>query len=186
MSISRPSWHHLYEQAASQAGHFTTRQAAKAGYSPPLLHKYVANGKIGRVRRGVYRLVHFPASEDEDLVVYWLWSGQEGVFSHETALVRHGLSDLLPHQVEMTVPLAWRRRRLRIPKGLHLHYADVPPADRGWHGAVPMTRAARTVLDCASANVSPEFIEQAIRQGVQRGLFGAGEVAGAADSVEIG
>ena len=183
MPINQPSWDRLYERAASQAGHFTTRQAAEAGYSPPLLHKYVANGKIARVRRGVYRLVHFPASEDEDLVVHWLWSDREGVFSHETALVRHGLSDLLPHQVEMTVPLSWSRRRLRVPKGLLLHYADLRSADRGWHGPVPMTRAARTVLDCAAENVSPEFIEQAIRQGVQRGLFAADEVASAAYGV---
>ena len=81
-----PSWDALYALAVGQVGHFTTAQAAEAGYSSPLLHKYLANGKVLRVRRGVYRLVHFPASEDEDLVVCWLWSDRQGVFSHETAL----------------------------------------------------------------------------------------------------
>ena len=78
-----------------------------------------------RVRRGVYRVVHFPASEHEDLIVLWLWAGQVGVFSHETALALHDLSDALPGKVHMTVPSSWRRRRLRIPAGLVLHFADV-------------------------------------------------------------
>ena len=29
-----------------------------------------------RVRRGIYRLVHFPAGEHEELVMVWLWSKQ--------------------------------------------------------------------------------------------------------------
>ncbi len=185
MSDTGPSWDELYERAVVQAGHFTTRQAANAGYSPPLLHKYQANGKITRIRRGVYRLVHFPAGDDEDLVVFWLWSDRTGVFSHETALTRHDLSDLLPGQVEMTLPLTWRQRRLRVPEGLVLHYADLKPADRTWHGPVPITTSAKTVRDCRAAGVSPEFIDQAIRQGVERGLFDRSEVDASASGMDV-
>ena len=177
MSTLAPSWDTLYALAVAQAGHFTTAQAAEAGYSSPLLHKYLANGKVVRVRRGIYRLVHFPSGEDEDLVVCWLWSHREGVFSHETALVRHELSDLLPHEVEMTVPAAWSRRRLRVPEGLRLHFADIGPEDRSWHGAIPITAPARTVRDCAAAGVSPEFIGQAVEEGLARGLFSADDIA---------
>jgi len=184
MTSRRPSWDRLYETAAAQAGYFTTQQAAEAGYSPPLLHKYLANGKVARERRGVYRLVHFPAGAEEDLVVHWLWSNREGVFSHETALARHDLSDVLPHQVEMTVPLSWKRRRLRVPEGLVLHYADLAPEEHVWHGPVPITAAVRTVRDCASVGVSPEFVEQAVRQGVARGLFREDELADIAHAAE--
>ncbi len=179
MPTAHPSWDHLYEQAAAQAGYFTTLQAAQAGYSPPLLHRYLHNGRITRVRRGVYRLVHFPASEDEDLVVPWLWSDRQGVFSHETALSRLGLSDLLPHEIEMTVPASWRRRRLRMPEGLRMHYADLGDGDRTWHGPVPITTAARTVNDCAEVGVSPEFLRQAVDQGIERGLFDEDEIRAA-------
>ena len=106
MTISGPSLQDLYEVAAAQAGHFTTAQAAASGFSSPLLHKYPRNGRIHRVCRGVYRLVHFPASEEEGLVVLWLWRDRVGVFSHATALARHELSDLLPGEVEMTAPAA--------------------------------------------------------------------------------
>ena len=177
MSTRPPSWDALYERAAAQAGYFTTAQAAEAGYSPPLLHKYLHNGRVMRVRRRIYRLTHFPVGEEEDLVVHWLWSAQQGVFSHETALVRHELSDLLPHEVEMTLPVAWKRRRLKLPPGLHLHHADLESQDRTWLGPVPITTPARTLNDCAQAGVSPEFIEQGVREGLARGLFSRDEVA---------
>ncbi len=56
-----PLWDQLYEIASAQDGHFTTSQAATAGYSPQLLAKYLKNGRISRVRRGIYRLVHLAA-----------------------------------------------------------------------------------------------------------------------------
>lgn len=80
-----PSWDALYATAELQAGYFTTAQGAEAGYSPQLLYKHLEAGRIRRARRGVYRLVHFPMSDDEHLVECWLWAEQAGVFSHETA-----------------------------------------------------------------------------------------------------
>src|SRR5690348_10230352 len=93
---STPNWDHLYEQASAQEGYFTTQQAAAAGYSSQLLLKHLHAGRIKRARRGVYRLVHFPAGDHEDLTIVWLWSECKGVFSHMTALALHGLSDALP------------------------------------------------------------------------------------------
>ena len=96
MASNRPDWDSLFSTASGQDGHFTTAQAAEAGYSPQLLAKHLKAGRIRRVRRGVYRVVHYPAAEHEDLVVLWLWSDRTGVFSHETALFLHDLSDALP------------------------------------------------------------------------------------------
>src|SRR6266404_5160662 len=97
-----PSWDRLYAVSSAQDGHFTTRQAADAGYSSQLLLKHIRAGRVLRVRRGVYRLVHFPAGEREDLAVVWLWSDHTGVFSHQTALSLHGLSDVMPHRTHVT------------------------------------------------------------------------------------
>ena len=130
-----------------------------------------------RIRRGVYRLVHFPSGGDEDLVVLWLWSDRQGVFSHETALSRHQLSDLLPRTIEMTVPAAWARRRLKIPAGLRLQHADLSETERTWHGPVPITTPFRTILDCTDAEVSPEFVHQAAEEATRRGLLSAAESA---------
>ena len=166
-----PRWSHLYETAAAQEGHFTTAQAAEAGYSPQLLAKYLRNGRIVRVRRAVYRLVHFPPSDHEDLVVVWLWSDRAGVFSHETALALHQLSDALPAKAHLTLPASWKSRRLQVPAGVVLHFADLDDADRAWAGAVQVTTPARTVVDCAEAGVAPGLVKQAIDEGLHRGLF---------------
>ena len=107
----RPDWDRLFETAAGQSGYVTTKQAAEAGYSTHLLRKHILAGRVTRPQRGIYRLVHFPVGEHEELVTAWLWSEQAGVVSHQTALSLHGLSDVLPAQVHLTLPEAWRRRR---------------------------------------------------------------------------
>jgi predicted transcriptional regulator of viral defense system len=166
-----PDWDALFGVAQAQSGYFTTGQAAVAGYSPQLLRKYLGNGRVVRVRRGIYRLVHFPASEYEDLVVLWLWAAQAGAFSHETALALHDLSDALPSKVHMTIPASWRRRRLRVPTGLVLHYADISESDRAGFSAVPVTSPRRTLRDCMEANVAPDLVRQAVLQARRRGLI---------------
>ena len=174
---NHPEWDRLYETAAGQAGLFTTQQAAEAGYSPQLLVHYVHSGKALRIHRGIYRLVHFPAGEHEELVVAWLWSEQQGVVSHQTALALHGLSDALPAHVHLTLPSAWRRRRFRVPADIVLHHEEVPRADRSWFGAVPATNPTRTLNDCARAGLSPELLRQAAQQALRRGLVRKAELA---------
>jgi predicted transcriptional regulator of viral defense system len=171
-----PSWDALFEVAATQEGHFTTRQAARAGYSPQLLNKHVHAGRLARVRRGVYRLVHFPAGDHEDLVAIWLWSERAGAFSHHTALVLHGLSDLLPARVHFTLPNAWRTRRLRVPDDVVVHHSDIAPGDLAWFGPVPATSARVTLIQCARDGLSPDLLRQATREALARGLVTASEL----------
>jgi predicted transcriptional regulator of viral defense system len=171
-----PNWNRLYEMASGQDGHVTTQQAAEAGYSPQLLRKHIQAGRIARVRRGIYRLVHYPAGENEDLVVVWLWSERQGVFSHQTALGLHGLSDVLPSKIHLSVPAAWSSRRLRVPTGVIVHYADIPKSERSWFGAVPVTSPFRTLQDCSRDKISPELLQQAARDALARGLVGKREL----------
>jgi len=174
--FKRPDWDRLFEIAAAQAGYVTTKQAAAAGYSTHLLRKHIHAGRITRPQRGIYRLVHFPAGEHEDLVPAWLWSEQVGVLSHQTALSLHDLSDVLPAQVHLTLPAVWRRRRFRVPVGVVLHHADVSPAERSWFGPVPATSASRTLNDCAKSGLSPELLGQAARQALGRRLVARSEL----------
>jgi predicted transcriptional regulator of viral defense system len=175
-SGSAPDWDRLFEVASEQAGYVTNKQAAEAGYSPPLLQFYVQKGRLERVQRGILRLVHYPPGDNEDLVPLWLWSEKSGVFSHDTALMLHNLSDALPSKRHMTVPSAWSARRLRLPTGLVLHFADIPKKARTWVGPVPVTTPLRTVADCVSAYVADDLVRQAVQQGVRRGLFDRAEV----------
>jgi predicted transcriptional regulator of viral defense system len=173
---TKPDWDRLFETASAQDGYFTTRQAADAGYSSQLLLKHIRAGRVARTRRGIYRLVHFPAGEHEELVIAWLWSERAGVISHQTALALHGLSDVLPVHMHLTLPSAWRRRRFRMPADVVLHYMDMPPEDRTWFGAVPTTSPRRSLNDSAREGLSPELLRQAAQQALRRGLVTKAEL----------
>jgi hypothetical protein len=127
---TEPAWQALYDVAAAQEGLFTTRRAAAAGYSDLLLAHHQKAGRITRIRRGIYRLVHFPAGEHEEVVAAWLWTGTTALISHQSALSLHGLSDALLAQVHLALPTSWTPRRLRVPKGLVLHFSDVGAKER--------------------------------------------------------
>lgn len=180
----RPDWDRLFETAVSQEGLFTTQQAADAGYSPQLLIHHLHAGRVVRVQRGIYRLVHFPAGEHEDLIAIWLWSERAGVFSHQTALALHGLSDALPAQLHLTLPSAWRRRRFRVPPGVVLHYADISPEERAWFGAAPATDPRRTLNDVARNGLTPELLRQAAQQALRRGLVTRRQIRAVEDALK--
>ena len=168
---SAPDWDALYQLAEGQAGHFTVRQAATLGFSTPLILHHFHSGSLQRPHRGIYRLTRFPATDHEHLVVHWLWSEREGVFSHETALMLHGLSDALPEVVHLTLPMRWKSRRVRIPSGLRTHHADIPDSERTWFDCLPITTPRRTITDLVTDHADPVIVDQATKQGVQRGLF---------------
>ncbi len=174
-----PSWDALHATAEAQQGVFTSEQAAEAGFSSQLLNKHLHSGNLERVRRGIYRLARFPAAQrtQEDLVVAWLWSGQAGVLSHETALQLHELSDALPAHIHLTVPTSWAARRVTPPELVQLAYADLEPSERTWVGWVPVTTPGRSIVDVAAAHGDASVIDAAIRQALRRNLASLPELA---------
>lgn len=169
-------WQALFRLAAKQEGLFSARQATELGCSQQLLAKYVTGGRIERVQRALYRIVDFPAGEHEGLVAVWLWSRNEGVLSHETALFLHDLSDALPVRAHVTVPAAWKARAVQVPDDVAIYYDNVPDSDLSSVGPLPVTSVRRTLGDCLLASVAPELIEQASRQAAERGLITNDEI----------
>ncbi len=162
----------LYRLAESQAGYFTTRQARAAGMDrSTLAHHARPEGRYERIRRGLYRLRHYPSSPHEHIVAAWLsFAGQAAVVSHESALELYELSDVVPAAVHVTLP---RERRGQRPRpGVRVHALRRPPEPseiRQLHG-VPVTSPERTVVDALEAGTQPEQLEQAVRQALDRGL----------------
>ena len=110
-------------------------------------------------------------SDEEHLAVCWLWAEPIGDLSHETARFDHDLSDILPKRVYLTVPEAWRVRRLRVAAGPVRRYGHVPVADRTWLGPVPITKPTRAIRDVIDTQLSSEHIERAIGDARHRGLI---------------
>src|SRR5580698_8568009 len=149
----------LYQLAESQGGYFTAKQAAALGYASNKRIYHVRAHNWIREHRGIYRLALFPEPERPDLIFWWLWSRDRsdqptGVFSHQTALSLHDLTDANPARLDLTVPAGFRRGT-PIPKVLRLHRGDVPPGDREIILGVPVTNAMRTILDVWTAGSLP-------------------------------
>lgn len=156
----------LFEIADDQAGYFTTRQAIAAGLSYRQLSYYTATGRIERVRKGVYRLRHYPSSSHEDLFLWALSLGQRAVLSHETALALYDLSDVLPSQIHATIPRTASRRR----PGVRLHTGHLSDSDITEYAGLPVTTVPRTLADVAEAGLADELVTQAAQEALRRGL----------------
>ncbi len=168
--------HRLFDLAEQQQGYFTTKQAKTAGFAENTHPYHVQAGNWIREYRGIYRLALFPVTDRPDLALWSLWSKNrkeevEGVYSHQTAVSLHELSDLNPARLHMTVPTHFRRNS-DIPGVLILHHDDLPENDIQSGSGYRYTRPLRTILDLIGAGtVELDFIRQAIRQAFERGLI---------------
>jgi len=170
----------LFALAQTQAGYLTAKQARSVGLSDDLIQYYLRSGKFLRQRRGLYRLRHFPSSQHEDVMAAWL-AVPDSVVSHDTALVLHNLTDLIPSQIHLTVPRS--KRHLPDIPGVRIHTSSKPPtgSDVVTREGMPVTSIPRTIVDLILANeVSPEHIEHAIRRA-----FGS-HLAQSAELEEVG
>jgi predicted transcriptional regulator of viral defense system len=177
MRLSRKdSFQRLYETAEAQQGFFTTKQAKAAGFAENTHPYHVHAGNWIREHRGIYRLALFPQTSHPDLAIWSLWSRSrneetEGVYSHQTALSLHELSDVNPAKLHMTVPPQFRRNS-EIPGILALHHGIVPSQDIQTAQGFQFTRPLRTIVDVVEAGtVERTFIRQAARQAFDRGLI---------------
>lgn len=183
MSIeSHSSRDELYRIASSQGGFFTARQAKAAGYTDNNFPYYLRAGNWIKEYRGIYRLSRFPESTNSQLILWMLWSQNrqgipQGVYSHETALSIHELSDIMPGRLHMTVPRNFRRNG-PIPSVLILHRCALTEHDIESIDGARVTRPLRTILDIVEAQtLSSDHIEQALREALHRGLIPRHEAA---------
>ncbi len=162
----------LLALAADQGGFFTARQALAVGYSYPEQHYHVTQGNWIRVVRGIFRLREYPLPERSDLIVLSLLSADrlgepQAVVSHETALALHELGDANPARVHLTVPPGFRKR---LPVQVILHRAHLTDQDWEDWGGYRVTTPLRTLRDIAGSAESWPFLEDAVREALERGL----------------
>lgn len=168
-----PAREALNAVAVRQGGYVTSRQAREAGYGPSHVAYHVETGALLRVGHGLYRVAAVPPHEHDDLIRLALWSrGRDdrprAVVSHDTALFLHGLSDVLPASVHLTVPPRFRKVP---PTGCVLHVGSVPAPERRAWTVFSVTTPGRTLADAAeSASVPREQLELALTQALQEGL----------------
>ena len=136
------------------AGVVTTAELREAGLSTASIRVLVRRGRLTPLDRGVYARTELAGRSDEStlrLVSALAIVGDGAVGSHYDAALVHGLAMLdrpPPGVTAVTRRLGamggWSRR-----PGIRVHTAALPPDQVTVRGGVPVTSAARTVVDLA-------------------------------------
>ncbi len=179
----------LYGIASLQQGYFTARQAKEVGYADSRFPYHVKKGSWIREGRGIYRLANYPIGDRPDLVYWSLWSCNrlgdvQGVFSHQTALAIHDLSDIMPARYHLTVPRGFRRYH-KPPENLILHFADVQENEIREFEGYRVTSPERTIRDVLlDESISDELLIQAISDGLQKGVISSSQLTKLVDELQ--
>ncbi len=176
---SRTSFRKLSSLAQGQGGYFTAKQAKEIGYDYPHLDYHLTAGNFERIDHGLYRLPIIPPDEHDDLIRLTLWSRDrkdvpQAVVSHESALVLHELTELLPNRTHLTVPPKFRKPALR---GCVLHKAVLAQKEIEERAGFWVTMPLQTLLDAASGGVSQEQLDKAVKEALARGLVRRSKLA---------
>jgi len=175
----------LYGMASLQQGYFTARQAKEVGYADSRFPYHIRKGRWIREGRGIYRLANYPMGDRPDLVYWSLWScnrsGEvQGVFSHQTALAIHDLSDVMPALYHLAVPKGFRRYH-KPPENLVLHFANVRENEVWEFEGYKVTSPERTIHDVL---LDESISVQAISDGLKKGVVSSAQLNSLANQLK--
>lgn len=163
--------------AADRHGYVATAQARERGVRDNTLRMMAKRGTLERVSWGVYRVPTFPPSPYAEYMEASLWpAGVRGVISHQSALALHGLSDVSPAAIHITVPDDFRIRR-KIPDHLVVHNARLEDEEVRLFEGIPTTTPRRAIEDCHRAHLGPALLRQALEAAEREGYLSRAETA---------
>jgi Transcriptional regulator, AbiEi antitoxin len=152
----------------------TTSRLLARGHSPEHIRTLVRRGRLVRIGRGVYVLAAtanaFSATPEGQHVLRAaaavVQAGEGAVVSHRSAAVIHGI-DLVRRPSDVTIsgrPSGGRH----ATAGVHLYTTPLPPEHVTRKLGLPVTTAARTVIDLARTLTFADGVaaaDSAIRKG---------------------
>lgn len=170
----------LGDMCASQRGLVTAAQAVALGVDRMAISRLAANGQLKQVARGVYRACGAPRFREEDVFAAWLSTDPRTpaydravdssgpVASHRTAAWLLGLGELKPEPLTFTCP---RRRQTRNPN-VRFVRREVGPRELTVAGGIPVTDAARTVVDLIMDGEDLSLVSGVLRDALDMGMVG--------------
>ena len=152
--------------AASQHGLVTREQLRTSGLTDAMIEGLLARGLLVCVHRGVYRVAGVPVTWRQLVLAACLAGGPGAVASHRAAAALWGLEGV-EEKVEITLPGS---RLPRMTGVLRHRTGSLPRADITTLDAIPLTRPARTIIDCAAV-LSAGQLAIALDDSLSRGLL---------------
>jgi hypothetical protein len=134
----------MAELARRQHGVVSARQLAEFGFPPRTITRWMQDGKLHRLHRGVYAVGHEALSWDGRCMAAVL-ANEPAVASHITAGWIWGLLRYKPGTFHLTAPTRRHRKELIV-----VHFARLGPEEVTTVDGIPVTSPARTVLDLAA------------------------------------
>ena len=155
---------HLLE---SQNGLLRTEQAMSAGITKPVFYNYVHSKELERVAHGIY--LSKDTWVDSMYLLHLRFS--HAVFSHETALFFHDLTDREPLQYTVTVKTGYNPTNLKeegvqvFTIKVELHEVGLTTLQTPFGHDVPVYDMERTICDLLRSRSRIE--KQAIRDALR-------------------
>lgn len=155
---------HLLE---NQNGLLRTEQAMSAGITKPVFYNYVHSKELERVAHGIY--LSKDAWVDSMYLLHLRFS--HAVFSHETALFLHDLTDREPLQYTVTVKTGYNPTNLKeegvqvFTIKVELHEVGLTTLQTPFGHDVPVYDMERTICDLLRSRSRIE--KQAIRDALR-------------------
>jgi very-short-patch-repair endonuclease len=148
----------LWELLRDQHGVVSRRQLLALGYGRHAIAHRVERGRLHPRARGVYAVGRPDITWRGELMVAVLACGPGSLISHQSAAALLGIAQLRPGPIAVTVS----RERGRDRPGIEVHRrTGIVAADRGCVAKVPVTSAARTLVDIAPQLSRPR-LERAV------------------------
>lgn len=153
-------------------GTIQTFQVLEAGISKPVFYAYVKEKGLEQAAHGVYLS---PDAWKDSMYLLHLRCGQ-AVFSHETALFLHDLTDREPLRYSITVKNGYNPSRLR-EDGVQvytikkiLHEVGMTTMQTPFGHAVPVYDIERTVCDLlrSRSRIEIQILQDALKQYAKR------------------
>ena len=148
--------------AEGQYGVVTRTQLSELGVGRGAIKYRLDEGRLCPIHRGVYTVGHRLLTRNGRWMAAVLACGTGAVLSHRAAAALWGIRG--GTTIEVTVP-----RGRRGPRGIKLHWTDLPDDETTTHHRIPTTTVPRTLLDL-SAVVTRDELRSATRQAEQLAL----------------
>ena len=159
----------IYEIAADNYGLVTAAQAREIGVTKTELSRWVANGRLDRRGRGVYKLVKYIPTELDAYAEAVALVGDGSFLIGDAVLAMHGLALVNPKRLRVGTPE-------RIRKSLPEWVASVTVKGKATtrYEGIPSQTVAEAILDCRGS-VMPERLKSAADDARERGLMTGSE-----------
>lgn len=173
----------LLELARRQFGTLSTNQAASVGFGEHDLRHLCAKAVLRRAEHGVYVVGGSPVSFEQQAWAALLACGPDALLSHYSAALLWEFPNVLD---QPPLHVLVERGRIVRRSGIAAHRTKtLPTADRTTRSGVPVTSAARTLVDL-SGWMSVGQIARALDDGIRRGVLGLRAVARCVSRLQAG